>query len=114
MSYRIDFNVVFQGVYKKDKEKLAEDMRLLCPEFVESIERNNNYKLPLGSYDSDELVVDFLGTWPDRHEELGDLTFKYPDIEIMISCNGEDGYQWQEKYQNGEWSSVDFGFRDEW
>jgi len=33
MSYRIDFNVVIQGVYKKDKEKLAKDMRLLCPEF---------------------------------------------------------------------------------
>lgn len=98
MSYRIDFNVVIQGVYKKDKEKLAEDMRLLCPEFVESLE-SSNHILPLGSYDS---------------EELGDLTFKYPDIEIMVSCDGEDGYQWQEKYQNGECSTVDFGFRDEW
>jgi hypothetical protein len=113
MSYRIDFNVVIQGVYRKDKEKLAEDMRLLCPEFVESLE-SSNHILPLGSYDSEELWVEFVGTWPDRQEELGDLTFKYPDIEIMVSCDGEDGYQWQEKYQNGECSTVDFGFRDEW
>ena len=83
MSYRIDFNVVIQGVYKKDKEKLAEDMRLLCPEFVESLE-SSNHILPLGSYDSEELWVDFVGTWPDRQEELGDLTFKYPDIELDV------------------------------
>lgn len=109
MGYMIDFNVVIQGVYKKDKEKLAEDMRLLCPEFVESLE-SSNHILPLGSYDSEELWVEFTGKWVDRQEELGDLAFKYPDIEIVVSCIGEDGAQWQEKYENGEWSSVDFGF----
>lgn len=113
MGYIVEFNVEISGVYKKDKDKLAEDIKALCPEFTESL-KNNNYTFPLGSYDSEEIVVWFQSKWPDRHEELGDLTFKYPDIEIMVSCIGENEARWQERYKNGEWSMVDFGFRDEW
>lgn len=109
MGYIIDFNVEISGVYKKDKEKLAEDIKALCPELTEHLE-NNGYIFPIGSYDSEEIVVWFKGKWADRHEELGDLTFKYPDIEIMIGCIGEDEYRWQERHKNGEYSSVDFGF----
>ena len=93
MGYIIEFNVEISGVYKKDKDKLAEDIKVLCPEFTESLKNNK---------------------WPDRHEELGDLTFKYPDIEIMVSCIGENEARWQERYKDGEWSMVDFRFRDEW
>lgn len=113
MGYIIEFNVEISGVYRKDKDKLAEDIKTLCPEFTESLE-NNNYTFPLGSYDSEEIVVWFRSKWPDRHEELGDLTFKYPDIEIMVSCIGEAEARWQERYKDGEWSMVDFRFRDEW
>ena len=110
MGYTIEFNLEIYGVYKKDKDKLSEDIKTLCPEFAYNLE-SNGYIFPLGSYDSEEISVWFTSRWPERYEELGDLTFKYPDIEIMLSCIGEDGFRWQEKHQNGECSNIDFEFQ---
>lgn len=56
-----------------------------CDEYVTLEELKEDY---------DEVDTYFNAKWYQCEEEIGDISFKHPELEFTIYCRGEDGEMW--------------------
>ena len=96
MGYYSDFELEIQNIDKI--ENIGESVKELCPELVECIE---DYGGDV-EYEVKSGFVAFNAKWYERVEEMTALSKKYPELNIRVYGEGEDGEQWAEYYKNGK------------
>lgn len=95
MGYYTDYDVHIKGLKGKNREKLLEDFKSICPDMMFSVEEDYNGELTfLETEDYDEVDTYFNAKWYDCEDEIEDISFKYPELEFTIYCRGEDGEMW--------------------
>lgn len=95
MGYYTDYDVHIKGLKGKNREKLLEDFKSICPDMMFSVEEDYN-----------KVDTYFNAKWYQCEEEIGDISFKHPELEFTIYCRGEDGEMWVVYGCNGEVESY--------
>ena len=107
MGYYTDYEVHIKGLKGKNREKLLEDFKSICPDMMFSVEEDHNGQPTfLETEDYDEVDTYFNAKWYQCEEEIGDISFKHPELQFTIYCTGEDGEMWVVYGCNGEVESY--------
>ena len=89
MGYYTNYDVHIKGLKGKNREKLLEDFKSICPDMMFSVEEDYNGQLTfLETEDYDEIDTYFNAKWYQCEEEIGDISFKHPDLKFTIYCRG--------------------------
>lgn len=107
MGYYTDYDVKIRGLKGVNRDKFVEDLKSICPDMMFSMDEDlsGDYSF-LGPEDYDEVDTYFNAKWYQCEEEIGDISFKHPELEFTIYCRGEDGEMWVVYGCNGEIESY--------
>jgi len=107
MGYYSDYEVIIRGLSDGKEEKFIEDLQAFCPDLVQSLEYEaQDIIKAMDEGKTDLITLYFNAKWYQCEEEIGDISFKHPELEFTIYCRGEDGEMWVVYGCNGEVESY--------
>ena len=101
MGYYANFEIEIQNIDKV--ENIGESVEELCPDLVDCIQDYGGD----AEYEVKSGFVAFNAKWYEREDEMKALSERYPELNIRVYGEGEDGVRWVEYYKGGKFEEKE-------